>query len=45
MFGGEVGPGGEVAAIDGGAPGGERLREEGGVIESDATGDGGVGGE
>jgi hypothetical protein len=45
LLGGEVGPGGEVAAVDGGAPGGEGRREEGGVVEGDATSDGGVGGE
>ena len=45
LFGGEVGPRCEEAARDGGAPGGERGREEGNMVEGDATGDDGVGGE
>ena len=34
-----------MAAIDGGAPGGEGRGQKGGVIEGDSTDDGGVGGE
>lgn len=45
MFGGEIGPGSEVASVDGGTPRGERRRKEGGMIEGDAACDGGVRGK
>ena len=42
---GEVGPGGEVAAIEGCCPGGEGRGEQGCVVESDTARNGGVVGE
>ena len=45
MLGGEVGPGREVASVEGGAPSGDGGREKGGMVESNSSGDGGVAGE
>jgi hypothetical protein len=42
---GEVRPGSEVAASEGSGPGGQRWREQGGVVEGDAAGNGGVSGK
>lgn len=42
LGGGQVRPGGEMSRVKSRAPGGERRGEEGGVVESDAAGDGGV---
>ena len=42
---GEVRPSGEVPASEGCGPSGQRGREQGGVVEGNTAGDGGVGGE